>query len=86
MTWHSLIPEGWPKDTENRKYYQIPNGLQIDALLELAQDLFPGEELSNILIHIERIHVDHLTYDLHDESDWANFLVIERKVHEDSKG
>jgi len=76
------IVEAWPEDTKDKKYLCIPGGIEVVALEEFIQTYWPDVHKSEFIISTEYIHINHLGYDLHDEIDWANFLVIERKSEE----
>ena len=72
----------WPKDNETTLYIhtsEIIGGFDFAAIIQMAKDHFPDFDLENYTIRAEHIHVDHINYDLHDPSDWATFIIIEKK-------
>jgi len=72
--------EAWPEDTDTKIY--ICYGLDLEDLLELIKKKWPNAKPDEINIESEEIQVDHLSYDLHDGSDWRTFTVIEYKKKE----
>ena len=69
-----MASEFWPKDTGKQFYLYGKTDLQ--TIMNRAHQKWSGITLSEIEIEPEYVHTDHLTHDLYDSSDWANFLCI----------
>lgn len=64
----------WPDDIESKIYVQ--DGLSLATMKELILEKWPGADLDRIYISPEHIQTDCLSYDLHDPSDYTDFLEI----------
>lgn len=69
------VPCFMPDDTETCFYIIV--GTDLGDIMERAKRKF-GEDitLDDIDITAEHIHTDAIGYDLHDPSDWTEFLKI----------
>ena len=69
----------WPDD-DDTTLYLASGWLTLADLLQHAKDHF-GEDvkMEDIEVSAENIHTDCLTYDLHDASDYTNFIVLTKK-------
>lgn len=73
------ITDFWPDDTADTFYLSTEAfRYSISEIMELCQEKWPGITMEEIFIDSQRIHTYCIYYDLHDPSDWTNFLVITR--------
>ena len=64
----------FPVDTENTMWVQ--SGKQIKDLIELAQEKWPDVKFEDISIESVHHHQYCIHYDLHDSSDYVDYLVL----------
>ena len=70
----------WPDDDENTIYIKSNGGItSLADIIYIVQSKWPElsdlDSLESINISAENIHTDCLGYDLHDSSDYTNFIV-----------
>ena len=69
----------WPDDDENTIYLENSRWITLYDIIYIVQSEWGNSvKLDSINIRAENIHTDHLGYDLHDPSDYTNFIVITR--------
>jgi hypothetical protein len=69
-----------PDDTDDKMYIQSNFGsITLEELLEKAKEKWPTLQLSDINISSEKIHTRAIYYDLHDASDWDDYIILELK-------
>ena len=68
-----------PENTDTTLYLESENDYDLGEILKMAREKWPEVKLDNLIIRSEKIHTRCLTYDLHDEADWDNFIVIEKR-------
>jgi hypothetical protein len=68
-----------PENTDTTLYLESENDYDLGEILKMAREKWPEVKLDNLIIRAEKIHTRCLTYDLHDEADWDNFIVIEKR-------
>ena len=70
----------WPDDDENTIYLKNSCWITLADIIYIVQSKWPElsdlDSLESINISAENIHTDCLGYDLHDPSDFTNFIVI----------
>ena len=73
------ITDFTPDNDANTLYIYANDGDTLAELLERAKAHF-GQDISleELNIRAEKIHTRCIYYDLHDASDWDNYIVIER--------
>ena len=71
------ITDFWLDDSDDEIYIDGTSGVSLQYVSELVHDKW-GVELTDVSIRSENIHTGCLTYDLHDSSDYTNFIVITR--------
>lgn len=72
----------WPDNDDNTLYIPVGFGcssLDLQELMETIESHFGDSDLSSYVISSEYIHTSCIYYDLHDPSDYTNFVIIERK-------
>lgn len=52
----------------------------LKGLIDACKEKWPNTDFSTLFIRAQKIHTSCLTYDLHDDSDWTNFIVVEKKT------
>lgn len=72
------IKDYWPDDDESTIYLSSSCD-SLQDLIELAQNKWPGINLSEIEITAEKIHTHCLTYDLYDPGDYTEFIILRKK-------
>lgn len=70
------IKDFWPDDAENIMYICSDISPSIQDLIDLAKEKWPDADFGQIEIGAEHIHTNCLTYDLHDPSDYTNFITL----------
>lgn len=70
------IKDFWPDNTDDTIYIESSSNPSLLYLMEVAQQNWPGVELSDITISSENIHTSCLTYDMYDPSDYTDFIII----------
>lgn len=65
-----------PDETDDAFYIALSENLHV--IMERICTKWPGISLEDIRIEAEYINTDCIGYDLHDPSDWTNYLKIER--------
>lgn len=68
----------WPDDDENTMYIDTTVYTTMQEIMEKIDEKWAGSSLSNINISAEKIHTDCLGYDLYDDSDYTDFIVIRK--------
>lgn len=75
------ITDFWPDNTDDKLY--IASNIEIDfvdLIDEIKQHFKCSKaDLEDFCISSENIHTSCVYYDMHDSSDYTNFLVITRK-------
>ena len=70
----------WPDDDENTIYLEDCRWITLFDIIYIVRSKWPElsdlDSLDSINISAENIHTDCLGYDLHDPSDYTNFIVI----------
>lgn len=74
-----MINENIPKNSKTILYIPASEMPSIQDILDQARAHF-GEDidLDELSITAEHIHVHHLGYDLHDPSDWQDYIIIQK--------
>lgn len=75
---HSTIENYWPQDTDSKIYLESNNPIDLDELIQICKGKWPNVDFASLHVSAEKIHTRCLTYDLHDDADWDNFIVIEK--------
>lgn len=70
------ITNYWPDNDENTLY--LGGSMTFSEIMEQIRTHFGECDLSNFTAEGERIHTRCIYFDLHDPSDWDDFLVIRR--------
>ena len=72
------ITDFWPDDTDTKMYIENYKANSIICLIEKAKEKW-GEniDLSQLVVQAENIHTECIYYDLHDSSDYTDFIVLE---------
>ena len=74
----------WPDDDENTIYLEDSRWITLFDIIYIVRSKWPElsdlDSLDSINIRVENIHTDCLGYDLHDPSDYTNFIVITKDV------
>lgn len=75
---NGLTKDFWPDDTENEIYIEC--GMSLLDIMSAVKDKW-GENLDieDVNIRCEYIHTYCLGYDLHDSSDYTNFIVVSKQ-------
>jgi len=74
---NTSIRDFWPDDTESTIYVDASQAPTLNDLLAQAQEKWGEDiELSDVRITAEHIHTRCLGYDLHDPSDYDDFVVL----------
>ena len=70
----------WPDDDENTIYLENSRWITLFDIIYIVRSKWPElsdlDSLDSISINAENIHTDCLEYDLHDPSDYTNFIVL----------
>lgn len=72
------ITDFWPDNTGDELYLEDNGGITVVDLLGEIHMHFGECDLEQIEVSSENIHTNCLTYDLHDSSDYTQFVVIRR--------
>lgn len=72
------IKDFWPDNTEDELYLLGGGSTNLVDLLGEIHLHFGEVDFEQIEISSENIHTSCLTYDLHDSSDYTQFLIIRR--------
>ena len=74
----------WPDDDENTIYLEDSRWITLFDIIYIVRSKWPElsdlDSLDSISIGAENIHTYRLGYDLHDPSDYTNFIVITKDV------
>lgn len=73
------IQNFWPDDTDDEFYLESSYQHSIEDILELAKNKWGDISISDIMITCQNIHTNCITYDLHDPSDYTEFLIISKR-------
>lgn len=66
-------------DNDENTLYILDTRMSILDLIERVKDYFGQDvNLDTLNIRSEKIHTRCIYYDLHDSSDWDDYIVIER--------
>ncbi len=66
----------WPDDTETEMYIEASTPVNLGELTAKIDEKWPGLDLSDCTIYSEHVHTDCLGYDIYDQNDYTDFLVI----------
>jgi hypothetical protein len=65
-----------PDDTDTEMYIMSDLYYSITELLEMARAKWSDASLDNIKIASQRIHTHCIYYDLHDPTDYTDYLIL----------
>lgn len=70
--------EHWPENTDTKLFIlaDSANTTNVEDVLRAIEEKWPAAYMCDVMISSENIQLHSLGYDLHDPSDYANFIVL----------
>lgn len=68
----------WPEDNSEQMYILGSSQHSLAAIITMCKDKWPETDFNDLVFESEYIQVRGIGYDLHDPSDYTEFIIISR--------